>query len=96
MGLLRRFQPIPPGSSLLTIYKTFIRRHLNYADIIYDHAYDSSFHEKLESLQYNACLATTGAIRETLSKKTMPRVRVGISKIETLFQKTLSILKDIK
>ena len=87
MGLLRRFQPIPPGSSLLTIYKTFIRRHLNYADIIYDHAYDSSFHEKLESLQYNACLATTGAIRETLSKKLCQELELESLKLRRCFRK---------
>ena len=35
------------------------------ADVIYDQAYNS-FHEKLQSLQYNACLAITGAIRGIL------------------------------
>ena len=50
MGLLRRFQL---RSSLLTIHKTFIRSWLDYADVIYDQAYNCSFHEKLECLQYN-------------------------------------------
>ena len=59
MCLLRRFQPILPRSSLLTIYKTFIRSQLDFADAIYDQACNSSFHEKLESIQYNACLAMT-------------------------------------
>ena len=65
LGLLRKFQQILPRSSLLTIYKTFIRSRLDYADIIYDQAYNSAFHDKLESIQYNACLAITGAIRGT-------------------------------
>ena len=34
-----------------------------------DQGYSFSFHEKLGSLQYNACLAVTGAIRRTLSEK---------------------------
>ena len=34
MGLLRRFQQILPSSSLLTIYKTFIRRQLDFPDVI--------------------------------------------------------------
>ena len=84
MDLLRRCQPILPRSSLLPIYKTFIRSQLDFADVIYDQAYNSSFHEKLESLQYNACLAITGATRGTSSEKTIPRVRVRIPKIETL------------
>ena len=55
--------------SLLTMYKTFIRSQLDYADVIYDQAYNSSFHEKLESLQHNACLTITGAITGTSSEK---------------------------
>ena len=37
--------------SMLTIYKSFIRPHLDYSDIIYDQAYNASFHQKLELLQ---------------------------------------------
>ena len=69
MGILRRFQPIQPRLSLLTIYKAFIRSQLYYADAVYDQAYNFSFHEKLESLQYSACLSITGAIRGTSSEK---------------------------
>ena len=47
MGLLRKFQQILPRSTLLTIYKTFIRSRLDYADIVYDQAYNSVFHDKL-------------------------------------------------
>ena len=47
MGLLCKFQQILPRSILLTIYKTFVRSRLDYADIIYDQA----FHNKLESIQ---------------------------------------------
>ena len=65
MGLLRKFQQILLRSSLLTIYKTFIRSWLDYADVIYDQAYNSAFHDRLGSIQYNACLAITGAIRGT-------------------------------
>ena len=32
------------------MYKAFIRSQLDYADVMYDQAYNSSFHEKLESL----------------------------------------------
>ena len=67
--LLRKLQNILPRSAQLTIYKSFIRPHLDYADIIYDQAYNASFHQKLELLQYNACLAITGAIRGTSREK---------------------------
>ena len=69
MGLSCRFQPTVPRSSLLTIYKTFIRSQLDFADVIYDQACNSSFHEKLESIQYNACLAVAGAISGRSSEK---------------------------
>ena len=69
MGLLCKFQQILQRSSLLTIYKTFKRSLLDYADIIYDQAYNSTVHDKLESIQYNPCLAITGAIRGTSTEK---------------------------
>ena len=40
-----------------TVYKAFVRPHLDYSDICYDKAYNETFHQKLESIQYNACLA---------------------------------------
>ena len=51
IGLLRKLQNILPRPALLTIYKCFIRPHLDYGDIIYDQAYNLSFHQKLESIQ---------------------------------------------
>ena len=36
IGLLRKLQNILPRPALLTIYKCFIRPHLDYGDIIYD------------------------------------------------------------
>ena len=53
----------------ITLYKAFVRPHLDYGDIIYDQAHNASFHQKLESLQYNACLAITGAIRGSSREK---------------------------
>ena len=53
-------------NSLLTIYKTFIRSILDYADIIYEKRLKESFEDKLEIFQYNAALVITGAIKGTL------------------------------
>ena len=63
IGLLRKLRYSLPRSALITIYKSFIRRHIDYGDIVYDQAYNESFHQKLESIHYNASLAITGAIR---------------------------------
>ena len=63
IGLLRKLQNILPHEPLLTIYKSFIRPHLDYGDVIYDQHYNNSFHQKLESIRYNAALAIAGAVR---------------------------------
>ena len=64
-GPLRKLQNLLPESALSTIYKAFAWLHLDYGDILDDQLYNKSFHEKLESVHYNACLAITGAIRCT-------------------------------
>ena len=69
IGLLRKFQPTRPRKSVVTIYKSFIRPHLGYGDVIYDRGYNESFHQNLESLQYSPAIAITGAIRGTSSEK---------------------------
>ena len=52
-----------PRKSLLCIYKSFIRPRLDYADVIYDQPHNENFCSKVESIQYNAALAITGAIK---------------------------------
>ena len=69
IGILRKLHHFLPRHSLLTIYKSFIRSHLDYADVIYDQPNNMTFSDKLESLQYNAALAITGAIRGTSMQK---------------------------
>ena len=42
--------------------KALVIPHLNYGDMIYDEAYNEIFHWKPRSIQYDACLALSGAI----------------------------------
>ena len=51
-----------PRSSLLTIYKSFVRPHLDYG-VIYNQPNNYRLSDKIESVQYNAALAISGAIR---------------------------------
>ena len=69
IGLLRRLSNSLPRQALLTIYKAFVRPHLDYGDVLYDQAFNNSFHTKIESIQYNACSAITRAIRGTSTEK---------------------------
>ena len=45
-----------PRFSLPTIYKSFVRTHLYYGDVIYDQPSNSCLSDKIESVQYNAAL----------------------------------------
>ena len=66
--LLRKLRNILQRSALLLIYKAFARPYLHYSDTFYCQTSNSTFHQKLEMIQYNACLATTGT-RKVSSKE---------------------------
>ena len=58
-----------PRKAVLTIYKSFIKPHLDYGDILYDKAKNQNFQNKLESIQYKAYLVITGTIQGTSRQK---------------------------
>ena len=91
IGLLRKFHSTLSRFPLLTIYKSFTRPHLDYGDIIYDQAYTTSFHQKIESVQYKSAIAITGAIRGASEEKTYQEL--GLKKIEKkMIQETVLLL----
>ena len=69
IGILRKLRFYIPRHSLVTTYKSFIRSQLEYADVVYDQPSNQSFCDKLETIQYNAALAITGAVRGTSKEK---------------------------
>ena len=66
IGLLQKLQKTLLRLVLITMYKAFVRPHLDYGDMIYDEAYNETFHQKLECSQYNTCLSLSGSSREKL------------------------------
>ena len=54
IGLLCKLEAFLLHQSLFTVYKVFIRPHLDYRDIIYDQTYNESFIKKWS--QYNITL----------------------------------------
>ena len=54
---------------MLTIYKSFIRPHLDYGDIVYDQPSNDAFSNKLETVRYNAALAIMRAVKGTSREK---------------------------
>ena len=69
ISVLRKLRYQIPRRSLISLYKSFIRSILEYADVVYDQPTNNSFSDKIESIQYNAALAITGAIRGTSKDK---------------------------
>ena len=69
VNLMRKLNLLLPRSSLLTVYKCFIKPHLDYGNVIYNQPNLSSLANKIESVQYNAALAITGAIRGAFKEK---------------------------
>ena len=65
IGLIRKSAHVLPRSSLLTIYKLFLRPHLDYGDIIYSQPNNENFCNLIEKVQCNAALTKTGAIKGT-------------------------------
>ena len=65
IGLFKGLSLYLPHAFLLSIYTAFVRPHLDYADMIYDRPNNDTFKNKLESIQYNAALSITRAIRSS-------------------------------
>ena len=67
-GLMHKLQSVL-RITLVTIYKAIARLHLDYGDILYNQAFNNSLRVRLKSIQYNARLVITRAIRGTFRKK---------------------------
>ena len=63
ISVIKKLRHSLPRKSLFTIHKAFLRPLIDYGDIIYDRTQNESFCQKLESIQYKAVLAITGAMQ---------------------------------
>ena len=69
IAVIKRLRNSLLRKSLITIYQSIIRPHLDYGDILYDQPNNATFCQKIESFQYKAALAITGAIQGTSQEK---------------------------
>ena len=69
IGVLGQLSINLPRNALLSIYKSLVRPHLDYGDILYDKTNNENFQNKLGKIQYRACHAITGAIQGTSRTK---------------------------
>ena len=95
-GLMRKLQSVLPRITLVTIYKPFFRPHLDYGNILYDQAFNSSFCDRLESIQYKACLAITGAIRVTFREKLYQELGLEPLRLRRWYRKLFLFYKVFK
>ena len=65
IGVIKRLIKMLHQHSLLTIYESIVRPYLDYGDILYDQPSNKSLCQKIETIQYNAALVITGAIKGT-------------------------------
>ena len=57
VGLIRRLSVNLPCNAFLSIYRSFIRPHLDYGDTLSDKPKNENFQNEMEKVQYGACLA---------------------------------------
>ena len=70
MGIIRLMARYVHRDVLDQMYKLYVRPHLDYGDVIY-HNQNLHLMSKLESTQYDAALAVSGAWRETSTDKVL-------------------------
>ena len=87
LGILRKLHNLLTRSALIRKYKAFFRPYIDYGDILYDQAYNMSFHNKLESIQYNACLPITGVIRGTSKEKLYQELGLEFLQLRSWYRK---------
>ena len=69
INVIKSLNNILPILALITIYKSIIRPHLDYGDVLYDQPNNKSLCETIESVQYKAALTITCAIKGTCQAK---------------------------
>ena len=95
INVIRKINLSLPRSSLLTLYKSFVRQHLDIDDVIYDQPNNSSLSDKIESIKYNTVLAKTGAIRGTSKKKLYQELGLESLRNRRWLRRMFSLYKNI-
>ena len=65
IGIMKKFPLFLSRKTLLTIYNSFVRPNVDYADIIYDKPFNESCKTQIEMTQYRVALFITREIKGT-------------------------------
>ena len=93
IGVIKRLSKMLPHHSLFTIYKSFIRPHLDYDEILYDQPINKSLCQKIETIQYNAALTITCVIKGTSPIKLYNELGLETLELRRLFRKLCLFFK---
>ena len=96
IGLIKKLSIHLPRKALLRIYKSFVRPNLDYADIIFDKTNNKSFKSRIESIQYKACVAITGAIQGTSRERLYRELGLESLSDRCWFRKLTFFIKLLK
>ena len=93
IGIIRQFNKALLQHSLITIYNSTVRPHLDYGDIIYDQPNKESPNQKIGSIQYNAAFAITGTYT-TCQSKLYNKLGLESLKFRRWFRKYVAFIKS--
>ena len=96
ISLIKKLSHSLPRKSLVTIYKVFLRHLIDYSNISYDQPNNESFCEKLESIQYKAASAITGAIHDTSRDKIYKEIGLESLKARRWYKRLSCMFKIMK
>ena len=89
IGIINKLSNVLPRKCLISIYKSFVRPHLDYGDLIYDQPNNESFCQQTD----NASLATMGAIKRTSILKLYNEIGLEPFKFRRWFRKPCTFYK---
>ena len=69
IGIIKKLSKTLPWHALITIYKSFVRPHLDYGDIIFGQPNNEILNQEIKRIQYHSAPAVTGVIKRTSQSK---------------------------
>ena len=87
ISVIKKFYNILPRNTLLTIYKSFVRPHLDYGDIVYDQPNNQSFSNKV------VVLAITNSIKGTSRRKLYNKLGIESLSFRRWFRRLCTFCK---
>ena len=90
IGLLRKLHNTLPRLPLITIYKSFVRPHLDYGDMIYDQIYTASIRSIQLSISYFR------RYKRDISRETLSRARFENPEKRRWYRKLCCFFKIFK